>query len=163
MDVVDLDALLVKASEGFAAQQRELHRLEAELHETKHRWDEEKVKHRLVINKVDALENECKSWEKRTLSAEQSLEGWETTFDNATRTIEAQAKGITKMAQENLSLKAQNDRIVEVERENQELKALDAYKLRNERNAYKRAFGWAHEATAKMMAMLDRDKKEIEE
>jgi hypothetical protein len=39
---------------------------------------------------------------------------------------------------------------------------LDAYKLRKERDLYKRAFGWAHEATTKMMAMLARDKKEIE-
>ena len=167
MDVVDLDALLVKASEGFAAQQRELHRLEAELHETKRRWDEEKVKHRLVINKVDALENECKSWEKRALSAEQSLEGWETTFDNATRTIEAQAKEIARMATESHQLKVAYDQMAEtfgvIEHENQELKALDAYKLRKERDLYKRAFSWAHDQAHKLAAMTARDKKEIEE
>ena len=166
MDVVDLDALLVKASEGFAAQQRELHRLEAELHETQRRWDEEKVKHRVTQDALEVLSNEAESWEKRALSAEQSFEGWETTFDHATRTIEAQAREVVRVARENVELKAAYDTLAltngDLAKQVEELKALDAYNLKKERDLYKRAMSWAHKEAHKLVDMIDRDKAELE-
>jgi hypothetical protein len=140
--------MLDVVQEAFNSVCRDQHRLEAELHETKRRWNEEKVKHRAALDNVEVLKSENETWER--------------SLDNATRTIEAQAREVARMAQELLILRTANDRIVEVERENAELKGLDAYKLRKERDLYKRAFSWAREATSKMMVMLDRDKKDIE-